>query len=107
MTNNGTMPEIPIETIAETPNYTVWTADEPDDERTYHLELGPVTAHFFTEEWQEFIDMIRAAAQAAGEEGAAAAEDDEEDATEVELDWGTLYFLKDEWAEFLQLIGQV
>ncbi|RPJ01791.1 MAG: hypothetical protein EHM39_02810 [Chloroflexi bacterium] len=105
MTNNGTMPEIPIETIAETPNYTVWTAEEPDDERTYHLELGPVTVHFFTEEWQEFIELIRHAAETTGEPGDD--EDDEENATEVELDWGTLYFVKDEWQEFLQLIEQV
>ncbi len=104
MTNNGTLPDIPIETIAETANYTVWTADEPDDEKTYHLELGPVTAHFFDEEWEEFVQLIREAA----EEGKKAAGDEEEDeATEVELDWGTLLFAKDEWVEFIQLIGQV
>lgn len=104
MTNNGTLPDIPIETIAETANYTVWTADEPDDEKTYHLELGPVTVHFFNEEWEEFVELIREAA----EEGKTAADDEEEDeATEVELDWGTLYFAKDEWVEFIQLIEQV
>ena len=105
MTNNGTLPDIPIETIAETANYTVWTADEPDDEKTYHLELGPVTVHFFDEEWKEFVELIRQAADE-GQEGAGE-EDEEEEATEVELDWGTLYFIKDEWAEFLQLIEQV
>ena len=102
MTNNGTMPDIPIETIAETPNYTIWAADEPDDEKTYHLELGPVTVHFFDEEWDEFIELIREAAKQA-----TVPDDDEDDATEVELDWGTLYFVKDEWEEFLQLIEQV
>jgi hypothetical protein len=104
MTNNGTMPDIPIETIAETPNYTVWTADEPDDEKTYHLELGPVTVHFFTEEWDEFVELIR---EAAKESKDADDGDEEEEATEVELDWGNLYFAKDEWEEFLQLINQV
>jgi hypothetical protein len=105
MTNNGTLPDIPIETIAETPNYTVWTADEPDDEKTYHLELGPVTVHFFDEEWDEFVELIR---EAAKETNADPDGDDEEDeATEVELDWGTLYFAKDEWEEFLKLIEQV
>jgi hypothetical protein len=102
MTNNGTMPDIPIETIAETPNYTIWAADEPDDEKTYHLELGPVTVHFFDEEWDEFIELIREAAKQVN-----VADDEEDDATEVELDWGTLYFMKDEWEEFLQLIEQV
>ena len=105
MTNNGTLPDIPIETVAETANYTVWTADEPDDEKTYHLELGPVTVHFFNEEWEEFVELIR---EAAKEVKAGADDDEEEDeATEVELDWGTLYFAKDEWVEFLQLIEQV
>ena len=105
MTNNGTLPDIPIETIAETANYTVWTADEPDDEKTYHLELGPVTVHFFDEEWAEFVELIREA----GDESHENADDEEEEdeSTEVELDWGTLFFDKDEWAEFLQLIEQV
>ena len=103
MTNNGTLPDIPIETIAETANYTVWTADEPDDEKTYHLELGPVTVHFFDEEWDEFVELIREAAK----ETNADPDGEEEEATEVELDWGTLYFAKDEWEEFLKLIEQV
>jgi hypothetical protein len=108
VTNNGTLPDIPIETIAETPNYTIWTADEPDDEKTFHLELGPVTAHFFTEEWQEFVELIREAAkETQGADGQEDEEDKEDEATEVELDWGTLYFVKDEWQEFLQLIEQV
>jgi hypothetical protein len=105
MTNNGTLPNIRIQTIAETANYTIWSADEPDDEKTYHLELGPVTVHFFNEEWAEFTALIREAADEIKE--AADDEDDEDEATEVELDWGTLYFDKDEWAEFLQLIEQV
>jgi hypothetical protein len=45
-------------TIAETENYLAWRADEPDGERTYHLELNNVTLHFFKEEWQEFLDLI-------------------------------------------------
>jgi hypothetical protein len=105
MTNNGTLPDIPIETIAETANYTVWTADEPDDEKTYHLELGPVTVHFFDEEWDEFVELIREAAKETNAD--ADGEDEEDEATEVELDWGTLYFAKDEWEEFLKLIEQV
>ena len=106
MTNNGTMPDIPVETIAETSNYPVWTAEEPDGEITYHLELGPVTAHFFGEEWSEFITLIReAVAQGVGAESA---DDDEEaEMTEVELDWGTLYFNTEEWTEFVDLVGQV
>lgn len=49
--------DLNIETLAETDNYTVCRADEPDDESTYHLELNNVTIHFFKEEWEEFIEL--------------------------------------------------
>lgn len=47
------------ETMAETENYVTWSAHEPDGETTYHLELNNVTIHFFREEWDEFIALIR------------------------------------------------
>jgi len=47
------------ETIAETENYLAWQAEEGDGETTYHLELNNVTLHFFTEEWTEFLDLVR------------------------------------------------
>ena len=55
--------DIPIpdtETIYETDHYIAWYADEPDGERTYHLELNNVTVHFFSEEWQEFLKLAAA-----------------------------------------------
>lgn len=48
------------ETLAETENYLVWKADEPDGETTYHVELGNLTIHFFKEEWEEFLALARA-----------------------------------------------
>ena len=45
-------------TLAETNNFLAWQADEPDGERTYHLELNNVTVHFFREEWQEFLQLV-------------------------------------------------
>ena len=48
------------ETIAETDNYLAWKANEPDGEVTYHLELNNVTLHFFREEWEELLDLMRA-----------------------------------------------
>ena len=102
MTNG--MPDSPIETIAETENYSVWASDEPDGETTYHLELGPVTVHFFTEEWDDFVDLVRDTGPTPeADEG----ESDELPAVEVELDWGSLYFSSDEWSEFYRLIEQV
>jgi len=49
------------EVLAETDNmhYQVWKADEPDGEVTYHLELNNVTIHFFNEEWEEFLKLVR------------------------------------------------
>jgi hypothetical protein len=55
-----TNPEPTTETLAETENYLVWKAEEPDGETTYHVELGNVTVHFFKEEWDEFLELVRA-----------------------------------------------
>jgi hypothetical protein len=52
--------DVNTETLAETSNFILWKADEPDGETTYHLELGTVTVHFFHEEWEEFIELIKA-----------------------------------------------
>ena len=47
------------ETLAETESYLAWKAEEPDSETTYHLELNNVTMHFFKEEWDEFLELVR------------------------------------------------
>jgi hypothetical protein len=54
------IPEPETEVLAETKNYLVWKAEEPDGEVTYHLELGALTVHFFAEEWKEFLSLIDA-----------------------------------------------
>lgn len=56
MSTNGKDPK--TATLAETDNYMVWKADEPDGETTYHIELNNLTLHFFEEEWQEFIELV-------------------------------------------------
>ncbi len=56
MSNN---PDPKTQTIAETDNYLAWRAEEPDGETTFHLELNNVTLHFFTEEWEECIELAR------------------------------------------------
>ena len=45
-------------TLAETNNYMIWKAEEPDGETTYHIELNNVTLHFFEEEWQELNELL-------------------------------------------------
>ena len=51
--------DLMIDTLIETDNYSVWRADEPDQESTFHLELNNVTVHFFKEEWEEFIELAK------------------------------------------------
>jgi len=53
-------PEPITQVIAETDDYLAWRADEPDGEVTFHLELNNVTLHFFQEEWDEFLKLVRA-----------------------------------------------
>ena len=52
--------DINTQTLAETDNYMIWKAEEPDGETTYHVELNNVTLHFFREEWEEFMSLVRA-----------------------------------------------
>lgn len=57
MSNHRNEPD--TETIAETENFVIWKAEEPDGETTYHVELNNVTVHFFQEEWDEFLELAR------------------------------------------------
>ena len=52
-------PDLKIDTLTETDNYSAWRAEEPDNESTFHLELNNVTVHFFEEEWEEFIELVK------------------------------------------------
>ena len=48
-----------VEVLVETENYSIWKADEPDGEVTYHLEMNNVTVHMFQEEWDEFVALVK------------------------------------------------
>jgi hypothetical protein len=52
-------PEIKTITLSETENMGAWKALEPDGETIYNLQLNNVTIHFFQEEWDEFIELIK------------------------------------------------
>ena len=60
--------DIPTITLAETEDYIAWVSEEPDGEKVYHIELGSVTMHFFREEWEELLNLIRMAAEAASKD---------------------------------------
>lgn len=57
MAKDSTDPQTQV--IGETDNYLAWMAEEPDGEVTYHLELNNVTLHFFQEEWDEFLQLVK------------------------------------------------
>ncbi len=59
------MSDVNVDTLAESENYAAWISTEPDGEVVYHVELGPVTLHFFQEEWEEVVSLIAAAGKAA------------------------------------------
>ena len=59
MSNDG------IEVLSETETFSLWRVKEPDGETTYHLELGTVTVHFFREEWEEMVELMKEATRAA------------------------------------------
>ncbi len=48
-----------VEILVETENYSIWKAEEPDGEVTYHLEMNNVTVHMFQEEWDEFVVLVK------------------------------------------------
>ncbi len=55
---NGT-DETKITTLVETEDSFFYTAEEPDGEITYHLQINNVTIHFFLEEWQSALEFLK------------------------------------------------
>ena len=51
--------DMKTKTLAETENYIAWEVEEPDGEITYHLQLNNLTVHFFKEEWEELLELIK------------------------------------------------
>lgn len=47
-----------MDTLAQTEHFLVWK-DEDDGETIYHVELDVLTLHFFAEEWEELITLIK------------------------------------------------
>jgi hypothetical protein len=56
--------DVNVETLAETESYAAWISRESDGELVFHIELGPVTLHFFREEWDEMVALVDAANKA-------------------------------------------
>ena len=48
------------DTLSETENYIVWRSEE-DEGSLYHMELGGITLHMTSEEWEELILLVKGA----------------------------------------------
>jgi len=59
--NNGTNDDNPLDVLAETENFAVLVGEDIEGETIYNVELGTVTLHLLYEEWEELIELIRAA----------------------------------------------
>lgn len=44
--------------IAETDAYFVWRSEE-EGEHVFHLELGGVSLHMTSEEWDELVELMK------------------------------------------------
>ena len=49
---------VEMDILAETDNFAVWRSKE-DDGYLYHVELGGITLHLTSEEWEELALLIK------------------------------------------------
>ena len=45
--------------IAQTEKFGVWRSDDEEEGLLFHIELGGITMHMTSEEWDEFILLIK------------------------------------------------
>jgi len=45
--------------VAQTENFGVWRSEDDDEGLLFHIELGGITLHMTSEEWDEFILLIK------------------------------------------------
>jgi hypothetical protein len=59
MSNNENA-ELDMDIIAETENFAVWRSQEGDG-FAFHVELGGITLHLESDEWEELAILIKSA----------------------------------------------
>ena len=52
--------KLEVDMVAETENFAVWRSPD-DDGFIYHVELGSITLHLASDEWEEFVELMSAA----------------------------------------------
>lgn len=58
MSNNE---ELEVDVLSETDNFAIWRSQE-EEEFLYHVELGAITLHLTSEEWEELVILVKGAA---------------------------------------------
>lgn len=51
---------VEMDVLAETDNFAVWRSKE-EEGALYHVELGGVTLHLTSEEWEELAVLVKSA----------------------------------------------
>ena len=49
---------VEMDVLAETENFAIWRSQE-DNGVLYHIELGGITLHLTSEEWEELAVLIK------------------------------------------------
>ena len=45
--------------IAQTEHFGVWRSEDVEEGLLFHIELGGITLHLTSEEWDEFVLLIK------------------------------------------------
>ncbi|NCF65035.1 MAG: hypothetical protein GWP61_03620 [Chloroflexi bacterium] len=56
------MPSFEPEIITQTDNFGVWRSEDEEEGLLFHVELGGITLHLTSEEWDEVVLLIKSAA---------------------------------------------
>ncbi len=49
--------QLEVDMVTETENFAVWRSPD-DDGFLYHVELGSITLHLASDEWEEFLELL-------------------------------------------------
>lgn len=96
--NNNNHNEPKTQTLAETDNFQAWSAEEPDGETTYYLQIGRATINFFQEEWDEFLNTIKDVDNI---------KPDDDQLYRLEFDNVDIWMDEEDWSEFKNLLREI
>lgn len=107
--------DIETKTLAQSENFLIWSANEPDGETTYYMQINNITVQYFMEEWEDFLrfrEILLSAPKAQLGEFAETdlfmASCDKDDSGDLvytfDLDSASLYLYEEDWNEFCDLI---